>query len=268
MLIKKIKNISLINTSKLLFTIRSIYYRIKNNKKKRVFIFTDSRGYEVTNPWNKKNPFSSYIGNLIKKYNVEYHICEESSTTIIDFLYQYQNQMKKGKQYDIVIAQIGLVDFSPRPKNMLKKIIKKKKNKINYLGLDINYFYSHLNEDFFKEIYYNEKLSNLYSIDYFESNIIPLLLAINNFIYIGCNPILHNWRGNYWKDRPKDINIILDYSKLLENYLPPQNVISLLNWNEEEIMKRTVDNIHLNKYGYIYLDDILKRKIYEVSQCS
>lgn len=268
MLIKKIKNISLINISKLIFTIRSIYFRIKNNKKKKIFVFTDSRGYEVTNPWNKKNPFSSYIGNLIKNYNVEYHICEESSTTIIDFLYSYQTQIKKGKKYDIVIAQVGLVDFSPRPKNMLKKIIDKKNNKIKNINLDINYFYNRLNDNIFDEIYYNEELSNLYSINYFESNIIPLLLSINNFIYIGCNPILHNWKGNYWKNRPKDINIILDYSKLLENCLPSQNVISLLNWNEKEIMKRTVDNIHLNKYGYIYLDDILKEKINEVSQCN
>ncbi|EPP1664202.1 hypothetical protein ACUMKS_002197 [Proteus mirabilis] len=266
MLIKKIKNITLINISKFLFTIKNIYYRIKNHNKKKIFIFTDSRGYEVTKPWNKKNPFSSYIGSLIKKYNVEYHICEESSTTIIDFLYSYQNQIKKGKQYDIIIAQIGLVDFSPRPKTMLKTIIEKKKNKINDLNLDINYFYNRLNNDVFEEIYYNEELSNLYSLDYFKSNIIPLLLSINNFIYIGCNPILHNWKGNYWKNRPRDINIILDYSKLLESHLSPQNVISLLNWNEKEIMKRTVDNIHLNKYGYIYLDKILKKKINEVSQ--
>ena len=87
MILTKIKNRLIIFVSKLLYQSRAYYYRCKNRKKKKIFIYTDSRGYEVSNLWNKKNPFSSYVGDLVKEYNVEYHICEYSSTTIIDFLY-------------------------------------------------------------------------------------------------------------------------------------------------------------------------------------
>ncbi|WP_260863429.1 hypothetical protein [Citrobacter sp. Marseille-Q6884] len=129
-------------------------------------MFTDSRGYEVTNLWNKRNPFSSYVGDLIKEYNVEYHICEYASTTVIDFLYEYHKQINKGKSYDFVIMHIGLVDFSPRPKNMAINIIKTKSHKIKYMNWPLTLFEEHVNIPISKEIYNGEQLTNLYTHDF------------------------------------------------------------------------------------------------------
>lgn len=261
MILRKIYNITLINISRLIFNIQNIFYRIKNKNKDKIFVFTDSRGYEVTHPWNKKNPFSSYIGCLIKDYNVEYHICEESSTTIIDFLYLYNKRIAAGHKYQHVIAHIGLVDFSPRPLNMLDKIINKKQDKIKALGLDISVFQNRKKEKISTELYFGDHLGNLYSMEFFKKEILTKLQSIDNMIYIGCNKVLQDWNGNYWRNRPKDINILLDYNNVIEHSLHEKNKISIINWTEADIKENTVDNIHLNKNGFNIIANKLKSKI-------
>lgn len=260
MFIKKIRNRSVIFASKIIYKIKYYFYKIKNRKKEKILVYTDSRGYEVTTLWNKRNPFSSYVGKLIKTYNVEYHICEHDSTTIIDFLYEYGKKIEKGNKYDYVIGHIGLVDFSPRPYSMAKNIIDNKKHKIRYLGWDPNLFYAYIKKAISPEIYNSESLSNLYSLEFFQTNVLNKLEQIDNFIYIGCNNILSNWRGNYWQDRPKDINIIMKYMDIVQNSKINGHIISIDSWGEREIKKYTVDNIHLNKCGY----DVLYPQIIKI----
>ncbi|ANC41468.1 hypothetical protein A6V27_14370 [Hafnia alvei] len=103
MFMRKLKNRSVILISSMYSCILSKCYRFKNQKKPKMFIYTDSRGYEITKLWNKRNPFSSYVGELIKKYNVEYHICEQDSTTIIDFLYTYKKTFWKEKNMILLL---------------------------------------------------------------------------------------------------------------------------------------------------------------------
>jgi len=250
-ILTKIKNRLIIFVSKLLYQSRAYYYRCKNRKKKKIFIYTDSRGYEVSNLWNKKNPFSSYVGDLVKEYNVEYHICEYSSTTIIDFLYEYYGEGTRGKKYDYVIAHVGLVDFSPRPRSMANDIIKSKSHKIKFFKWDLRMFDKYLEREISSEIYNGELLSNLYDCEFLKNEIIPLLQNIPNLIYIGCNPIISNWRGNYWQDRPKDINrILMAYNSVMLTELKEKKVVDIKDWNECDIRNYTVDNIHLNREGY------------------
>lgn len=264
MILKKIKNQLIINTTRLIFSMRSLYYKAKNKKQKKVFVFTDSRGYEVSCLWNKKNPFSSYVGELIKKYNVEYHICEYSSTTIIDFLFEYERKIKEGKNYDFVVAHIGLVDFSPRPHSMAVNIIKAKAHKIKYLGWDVEKFERYIEIPVSKEIYNGETLSNIYSKSFLKHNVIPRLVKIPGLIYIGCNSVLSNWRGNYWQDRPKDLsNILMDYNAIMLENLNMKNIVNIEQWNEIDIKKYTVDNIHLNYAGYEIISKELDKILIE-----
>lgn len=250
MFMRKLKNRSVILISSMYSCILSKCYRFKNQKKPKMFIYTDSRGYEITKLWNKRNPFSSYVGELIKKYNVEYHICEQDSTTIIDFLYTYKKNILEGKKYDIVIAHVGLVDFSPRPYSMVKKIIADKFEKIKFLKFDDNCIRQHIEKPISSEIYNGERLANLYPKDYFKREIIPMISSIEGIIYIGCNPLLSDWRGNYWQDRPKDINLIMEYNELVLNSEISKRTISISDWNREDIINYTVDNIHLSPLGF------------------
>ncbi|ENB5758509.1 hypothetical protein OM275_21950 [Escherichia albertii] len=261
MVLVKIKNRLIICTTKILYQSRVFYYKIKNRKKKTIFIYTDSRGYEVSSLWNKKNPFSSYVGDLMKEYYVEHHICEYSSTTIIDFLYEYYRKTTNGKKYDYVIAHVGLVDFSPRPRSMAMEIVKNKSHKINFLKWDLKLFNEHLKKEISSEVYNGESLSNLYDREFLKRKIIPLLQNIPNLIYIGCNPIISDWRGNYWQDRPKDIsNILMEYNDLMLHELKGKEFVDIKNWNESDIKKYTVDNIHLNRLGY----DVITLKLKQI----
>lgn len=241
---------------------RSYYYVLKNRKRSKIFIFTDSRGYEVTKLWNKKNPFSSYIGDLIKEFRVDYHICEYSSTTIIDFLYEYDRQLNKGKVFDFVIMHVGLVDFSPRPKSMAIDILKAKAQKIKHFRWDVNVFEKNICMPISTEIYNNEKLANLYDEFFLKNEIIPLINKIPNLIYIGCNPVLQDWRGNYWQDRPRDISqILMSYNKVMLEGLTDKEIINIEDWGRDEIKEFTVDNIHLNRKGYDQIFSELKKKL-------
>jgi len=47
--------------------------------------------------------------------------------------------------------------------------------------------------------------------------------------------------------RPKNIDIISDYSKQMQNQFT--HIIDLLEWTDEEIKKYTVDNMHLSYEG-------------------
>ncbi|HAS8557966.1 TPA: hypothetical protein I7791_05730 [Vibrio vulnificus] len=235
--------------AKCIISLRDIYYKQKNRNKAKVFVFTDSRGFEVTKPWNRRNPYSSYIGNIIRNYSTDYYICPEHSTTIIDFLFQYKQNLASGKKYDKVIAHIGIVDFSPRPITMIDEIMKAKRYKYDQLEIPIEKMEAYQNIPF-DEKYYDMPTKNIYNIDFFKKYILDELSKIDNLIIIGCHEVDLNWRGNYWRDRPSNINIVLDYNAEFVNI---GTFIDLSNWNLSEVRRYTVDNVHLNKDGFSYI---------------
>ena len=83
----------------------------------------------------------------------------------------------------------------------------------------------------------------------------------NKLIYINSNKCVNDWEGNYIiknKDgRPKNINIIEDFSKQTIGKF--KNFINLLDWNDDDVKKYTVDNMHLTYEGseFIY-NEIIK----------
>lgn len=119
----------------LVVNIRLTYFKFKNINKKKVFIFTDSRGFDVTKTTHKNNPFSLYTKHFIKNYNTDVFVCPEKTTTIYDFLEYYYNSKKN---YDFVLAHIGVVDFAPRTLSQTKKILNQKKTK-SFVFLDMKF---------------------------------------------------------------------------------------------------------------------------------
>ncbi len=229
------------------------FYKLKNRKQPKILIYTDSRGYEITSILNKRNPFSSYCGQLIKTYNATVHICPEKHTTIIDFLDVFD---KRKCEYDLVILHCGVVDFSRRPLGQLRNIYQLKHNKMVNLGFSEQDLINNCVQN--TGFYYNgEKTGCIYTSDQFLNIIIPKLKLIKELVFIGCNPVLLDWRGSYWQDRPQDINSLLDYCEIAKKEI--KNTIDLSEWSPEDIKTYTDDNIHPNKQGYSKLTNYLQR---------
>lgn len=244
----------------IVLVISSVYiliYKLKNFKKKRLIIYTDSRGFEITRMWNRKTPFNSYLLELIKKYNCDVKICPEKHTTFFDFFYYLDK--KKISNYEKVICHIGVVDFSPRTLSGTKKILLKKKNKIERIFGDYSDFFMNLKD--YEIIYKNEKTSSIIH----ESQISLVANQLNlipNLVWISCNPTVKGWEGNYKGERPSNINMVNSKSKVLIKELNSKiSVLDLTKWSSSEIKEYTCDNIHLSQKGMIEIERLLTPKL-------
>jgi len=229
------------------------FFQWKNHLKKRpkILIFTDSRGFEVTKFWNRKNPFSSYIGRLIIDYDCVVRVCPEKFTSLLDFLDFYQSLSHMS--FDCVVLHCGIVDFAPRPESSFDQMLFSKQhysvkypifnlinktNRVSKVKYQNEFTYSFLNEAALKNV------------------ILPELIEIPNLIYVGINPVLSDWDGNYWRKRPENINEQLVLDAMLQKELT--NSISLSNLTDSEIKIYTSDNVHYTKQGFEYIYKQLK----------
>ena len=214
---------------------------------KNILIFTDSRGsYKEPN-----SNYKLYTEKLSENYNVSSYIYKYKWTTILDFLNLLNNGTIKPENYDYVILHVGISDFSPRHSQIAINNIYKDKKQIFDSVFGEENIKKYLNTDFNID-YEGDKTINLYSIEMAKMYIIPILQKINNLIWIGSNNIVDGWNGNYFRERPKNIKIIEEYSKIFCQNL--SNVINLQTWSDDEIKKYTCDNMHLTENGsdFIY----------------
>jgi len=223
-------------------TLFSFVNRIRNRKK--VLIYTDSRGFEVTKFWNRKNPFSSYVKYFIFRYACDVYICPHKFTSLLDFLNMYKASSKK---YDFVILHCGIVDFAPRPQSSFNLMYEDKQHLIN--NYDLGEKFKFETADNIK--YEGEYTSSFLNKNVINSFIVPELRCIHNLIYVSINPVLDSWRGLYWRDRPENINDQLILDKELKNKLP--NVIDLGGMSKEKVKEYTTDNVHYNQSGFEYI---------------
>jgi hypothetical protein len=211
----------------------------------RVYIYTDSRGFKVDHWYSKKNPIGSYIARLAEKYNVSYSICRYRHTTLIDFLYDIRRI--DPQNYDLIVLHVGIVDFSPRPIGQARSIIQKKSKRIAQL------FGEESLKDFlpraYADEYLGERTASLYSPQVLEDYLLPALNTLQDkLVWIGINPVLNDWLGNYERPRPANINNILEYQRCADGGF--QGIkIGLSGLSREEINFFTVDNIHLSDRG-------------------
>ena len=179
----------------------------------------------------------------------------EKWTTIPDFIKLYRQISHR--KYDCIILHAGAVDAAPRhQKTILNTIYPQKKDILDAIfgEEDIQAYYR---SDLGCE-YEGDKTINMYSLDMAKEKLLPLLRQIPHLIWISSNRIVPGWRGNYWKDRPENINIIEEYSRLFSQELNHQvEIIDLMDWSNNEVQNYTFDNIHPNEKGSDYIFDHL-----------
>ena len=219
----------------------------------KILIFTDSRGQH-------KSSFSDkliFTEKLSREFNTELLLCPYKWTTTMHFISLIESGKINISNYDKIILYTGVVEFSPRPiSNFLNAISDIKPFLKVFLGdyLDLTNTY--------KVNYMGEDTKSLITINAYENIVIPYLKAIGDkLILINTNKIVDNWDGNYLKinpnGRPSNINIVSKYSeKTLGNF---GNLVNILFWNDEEIKKYTVDNMHLTYLGSEYLYEKTKQ---------
>ena len=239
--------------SKLTVEVRSRYFRAINKflKRPKILIFTDSRGFEITKIWNRRNPYSSYVGAINRNYECVVKICPEKFTSILDFLDFYDSV--RDRDFDKIILHCGIVDFAPRPESSFDMMYKTKIQKIKKYNLEI--YVDKANRDF-GEIYYGEKTISFLNRDAIINVLLPLLQSIPNLVYIGVNPVLTDWNGSYWRRRPANINDQLLLDAILLNGL--QEVIDLSSLSKDEVKMYTSDNVHYTREGFSYIYKMLK----------
>ncbi|WP_286755081.1 hypothetical protein [Roseivirga sp. UBA838] len=231
------------------------FWKMVNFRKKRVLIFTDSRGFEITKWRNRKAPWNSYVSGIKRKYNADIYVCPEKHTTIFDFLFLYKNQLGR-VDYIAVIGHLGVVDFSPRAASQAKQVIEFKKHKIE------NVFGSEFYSDLYNVTEYDVKFEKENTASILKRSLLKRvaeeLNKIPNFIWISCNPVINNWRGNYRRERPQNIDLVNDFSIDMCRYLHEKNKIDFTNWSPEDVKKYTCDNIHLSDLGMELIEMRLK----------
>lgn len=218
-------------------------------------MYTDSRGDNIPGHVD----YQHYGVKLKEKYDVDMYLCPEKWTTTLDFLKLYYSLDKKQRDsYDYVVLHTGIVDFSPRHQTIaIEKIYSDKKDIFDEVFTEREVV-KHLKSDFGLE-YEGDKTINLYSIKMAEKYLIPRLQGIDNLVWISCNKIVKGWNGNYWKERPVNIDITEKYSNLFLKKL--KNTIDLMSWSNDEVKKYTFDNMHPNKEGSDWLFTFLCKKL-------
>lgn len=267
-------NVPPLNSSQLLPTAP---IRSDSLRKKRVLIFTDSRGqykpagstYDIFSERLAKDP----------RLDVDLYMCPMKWTTTLDFLEQFPPKILN--LYDHVILFTGIVEWSPRPANSAqadlydnhslanmenlgrntseysKKIVNNKKAMYDRI-FGSEAMAAHFSRPFDTE-YEGDKTINMYGLEMARERLIPALAAIPNLIFVTANRIVPGWEGDFKRGRPKNIAIIEDYSKLFATELTRAGVpvVDLLSWSTDEVRKYTCDNMHLTKQGSEYIYEIL-----------
>lgn len=242
--------------------------------KKRVLIFTDSRGQHK--PAGTTHDIFAERLAADERLDVDMYLCPMKWTTSLDFLEQFPEE--KLATYDHVILYLGIVEWSPRPaksavedlydnavtsntdnlglntRDYSKKIVNNKK-----AIFDKVFGAAKMKEHFaqpFSTEYEGQKTNNMYGLEMALEHLLPRLVKIPNLIFITANRFVPGWEGDFKRGRPANIDITHRYSDLFATELAAAGVplVDLRTWNTEQIKEYTCDNIHLTERGsdYIY----------------
>ena len=221
-----------------------------------ILLFTDSRGINI----HGHNDYKHYSTRLCARYYVDSYLNPDKWTTLLDFLNLYRKISHRN--YQFIIVHAGIVDASPRHRTTLLESIYPMKKDIFDDVFGEAEIQAYMNGEMGFE-YEGDKTNNMYSIEMAREKLLPHFQKIPNLIWIGSNKIVPGWRGNYWKDRPKNISVIEEYAKLFVDALTRS--INLLEWSLDEVKQKTFDNIHPNSYGS---DEIYDKLIYFIENQS
>lgn len=242
--------------------------------KKRVLIFTDSRGQHKPAGCS----YDIFAERLLKdeRLDVDMFLCPMKWTTTLDFLEQFP--LEQLAKYNHVILYTGIVEWSPRPapsaradlydnqspanteniglntRDYSRKIVNNKKAIFDRV-FGAEAMAAHLQRPF-DTLYEHQPTINMYSLDMARDRLISTLAAVPNLIFITANRFVPGWEGDFRRGRPANIRIAEQYSDLFATELARAGVplVDLRDWSLDEVKAYTCDNIHLTERGsdYIY----------------
>lgn len=237
----------------------------------KILLLSDSRG--VHRPAGASHQLYTTRLAQVPGLQVTSLLCPFQWTTIPDFLHVLEaREAYHPSKYDRVILHAGIVDHSPRPLQQMlsklyapaavtdhatveelfrtrkfsnNKIVNRKKPLLDGLFSEAEML-RHFGRPFAEE-YEGDRTINLYSPQMMLERIVPRLRQIDNLLFIGSNDFARGWNGDFGKERPSNIFMIEEYSRLLCQALPA--VVNLHQWSPQEVMKFTCDNLHLSAEG-------------------
>ncbi len=210
---------------------------------RRILIVTDSRGLNLTSKCVLT--FPEYLSFI---YNAELHLYPWKWTTYAD-VYRLLTTVDRSS-YDQIIINVGISDFSPRPKSAaLGRIYQEKK-----IYYDALFGEAEMKAHFAGDlgvIYEGEETITMFSREMMRKSLVPWLRSMKNLIHVIGNPILSDWTGDYYRKRPANVELanlfMADQARELSS------VISCMGWSRAEVMEYTTDSVHLNRRGHRFI---------------
>lgn len=215
----------------------------------KLLLYTDSRGNNIRGC----DDYAHYPAELSRMHQVEAHLCPHRYTTTLDFLQLWQRRRDEG--FDAVILHTGIVDAAPRPRASALADIYLPNQRIFDDVFGPDEVAAHIDQGLGAD-YEGEPTANLYSLDMARRCLLPRLRAVPNLIWIGGNRFPVGWRGNYWRDRPTNVNLLVDYFALFADHLP--RVVGLADWSDDDVKRYTYDAVHPNQSGSAIILDRLR----------
>jgi len=261
------KRIGLIVGLIALFVSRTVsllsYYVGSNFKEKRILYISDSRGFLVGSLFSYKNHFGNkLISGLKRNYAVLPIINRKKHTTLIDGL---EFIRKTRLKYDLIIIHLGVVDFSPRGRtsaeliraNKISLVAREAKNSLDSDRAEI----PSTDEASAREaaMYEGEPTDSIADQTYI-AIVKSMLEEIRHpLIAITTNEVDLTWRGNYWRERPSNMNSYLS----LEREFWRNAGIPCVSLDDCSacVHETTLDNIHPSQLGFQQLEQLVRNKI-------
>src|SRR5690606_4922876 len=210
----------------------------------KCLLLTDSRG--IHRPVGATHQLYSTRLAKVPGLEVTSLLCPFQWTTIPDFLQVLSHyEAYNPARFDRVILHAGIVDHSPRPLSQMldrlydpaevtdgdrvaelfktrkfsnNKIVNRKKPILDSLFSEATIL-EHFARPFAEE-YEGSKTINLYSQQMMLDHIVPRLRELKNLMFISSNDFCRGWDGDFGKQRPSNIFMIEEYSKILCRELP------------------------------------------------
>lgn len=244
----------------------TVFYINSFRKDKRILYISDSRGFLVGSVVSYKNHFKNeLISGLNRNYAVLPIINRKKHTTLLDGLDFLLNSHHK---YDLVVFHLGVVDFSPRSKSSAELIRRAKMSSFerksrNRLALSqkqvLHSFFSPKREIAIYEGEYTDSIAN----EVYVAAVKDLIKNISNpIIAITTNVVDLSWRGNYWRERPANINNYLAFERQFWQDIGVPCIS--LDDCAQSVRETTLDNIHPTNLGFQKLEQLVREEIEKI----
>lgn len=233
----------------------------------KALYFSDSRGFLVGSYVGHKNHFrNSIVGRLNSEFAVNVEINKHSHTTLADLFCEYS--IEELNSFDLLVIHLGVVEFSPR-RNVDAVAIRN--DKLEKLGkvkatrgsVEEKVFLQALNARTAAS-YENYGTDSIVNADLYKKYMEKLDSVKVPIIAITTQAVLDDWRGNYWRARPRNMNSFLALEREFWKRVTPY-VIQIPD-DECLIKKFTMDNIHPTKLGFKYLSEEVDRVVQEINK--